>query len=104
PFDKNSDEYSAVFYKESVDSPLSGNRPLAHWWDQSMLTEYQKYQDTVNYELASMVFFNKKNDAYFNGLTRFWLYNDYAYACNDHQSEVNIIDIKSNGTQTPTCD
>ncbi|MFP1828735.1 hypothetical protein ACLEDP_03095 [Lonsdalea quercina] len=68
-----------------------------------MLTEYQKYQDTVNYELASMVF-SIKNDAYFNGLTRFWLYNDYAHACNDHQSEVNIIDMKSNGTQHPTCD
>ncbi|OSN03392.1 hypothetical protein AU512_16655 [Lonsdalea iberica] len=104
PFDKNSDEYSAVFYQESVDSPLSGKRPLAHWWDQSMLTEYQKYQDTVNYELASMTFFNKRKDAYFNGLTRFWLYNDYAHACNGHQPEVNIIDIKSNGTQDPTCD
>ena len=104
PFDKNSDEYSAIFYEENIDSPPSGKRPLAHWWDQAMLSEYQKYQDTVNYELASVTFFNKKNDTYFNGLTRFWLYNDYAHTCNEHQSAVNIIDIESDGTQTPSCD
>ena len=104
PFDKNSDEYSAVFYEGSVDSPLSGKRPLAHWWDQSMLSEYQKYQDTSDHEIAFMTFFNRKNDKDLNGITEFWLYNDYAYHCNGGPSEVNIIYIKPDGSRRLICD
>ncbi|MFP1761602.1 hypothetical protein [Lonsdalea quercina] len=104
PFDKSSDEYSAVFYEESVDSPLSGKRPLAHWWDQSMLTEYQKYQDTGDHEVAVMTFYSKKNDKYINGITEFWLYNDYAHNCNGEPSEANIVYIKPDGSRRLICD
>ncbi|MFP1873472.1 hypothetical protein ACLEDV_16145 [Lonsdalea quercina] len=104
PFDKNGDEYSAVFYEKSVDSPLSGKRPLAHWWDQSMLTEYQKYQDTGDHEIAVMTFYNKKNDRDLNGITEFWLYNDYAHRCNGEPSEANIVYIKPDGSRHLICD
>ncbi|MFP1785417.1 hypothetical protein [Lonsdalea quercina] len=104
PFDKNSDEYSAVFYEKSVDSPLSGKRPLAHWWDQSMLTEYQKYQDTGDHEIAVMTFYNKKNDKDLNGITEFWLYNDYAHRCNGEPFEANIVYIKPDGSRRLICD
>ncbi|MFP1921846.1 hypothetical protein [Lonsdalea quercina] len=104
PFDKNSDEYSAVFYEESVDSPLSGKRPLAHWWDQSMLSEYQKYQNTEDHQLAFMKYFNRSKYKGFNGLTRFWLYNGYAFNCNGDPSEMNLFDIKADGSSHLTCD
>ncbi|MFP1793671.1 hypothetical protein ACLEC3_13670 [Lonsdalea quercina] len=104
PFDKSSDEYSAVFYEESVDSPLSGKRPLAHWWDQSMLSEYQKYQNTEDHQLAFMIYFNRSKFRGFNGLTRFWLYNGYAFNCNGDPSEMNLFDIKPDGSRRSICD
>lgn len=104
PFDKSGDEYSAVFYEKSVDSPLSGKKPLAHWWDQSMLSEYQKYQNTEDHQLAFMTYFNRSKYKDFDGLTRFWLYNGYAFNCNGEPSEMNILDIESDGSRHLTCD
>ncbi|RAT11924.1 MULTISPECIES: hypothetical protein [Lonsdalea] len=102
PFDKNQEEFSAVFKRKSIDTPINGKRPLAHWWNESMTGPSPKYIYTGDYEITAMTYFNKKNHHYLKELTRFWFNNGYRKSCAENEN--NIVDIKSNGSQDPTCD
>ncbi|MFP1928584.1 hypothetical protein ACLEE4_07565 [Lonsdalea quercina] len=102
PFDKNQEEFSAVFKKKSIDTPTNGKRPLAHWWNESMTGPSPKYGCTIEYEIAVMGYFNKKINDELKDLMRFWFSNSYERICD--KNEFNIVDVQSNGTQDPTCD
>lgn len=102
PFDKTQEEFSAEFRLLSVDTPTSGEIPLAHWWNESMTGPSPKYTDTSEYRISGMTYFNKKNDSYLKEITRFWFNNSYRKSCTENEN--NIVDIKSNGIQDLTCD
>ncbi|MFP1741791.1 hypothetical protein [Lonsdalea quercina] len=102
PFDKKEDEYYASFYHRSVDSPVSGEIPLTHWWDQSPTGPDEQYLDITNYRIASFASFHGPNTGEPSGTMRIWLTGDYDYSCEKNQTA--IVTIKPDGTQKPTCD
>ncbi|MFP1734067.1 hypothetical protein ACLEC1_14835 [Lonsdalea quercina] len=102
PFDRTEEEYYTNFYRRSVDTPINGKIPLAHWWDQSPTGPYQHYIDVSNYSIASFSSFNRYSSGEPRGTIRIWLTGDYDYSCEKNQTA--IVNIKPDGTQKPTCD
>ncbi|MFP1917302.1 hypothetical protein ACLEEK_00010 [Lonsdalea quercina] len=101
PFDKKEDRYYASFYRRSVDTPISGEIPLAHWWDQSPTGPYEHNLNTIDYRMAAFASFNNLNTSELPGTMRIWFDGDYYFKCD--KNEFNIVDVQSNGTQDPTC-
>ncbi|WP_139824002.1 hypothetical protein [Lonsdalea britannica] len=102
PFDKKEDRYYASFYRRSVDTPISGEIPLTHWWDQSPTGPDEHYLDITDYRISSFASFHNVNIKGLRGIMRFWFSNSYNLTCEKNQN--SIVDITPNGTQDPTCD